>query len=149
MRQVGQNQIVRQSHDKGGRQNLNHYYDNYTDQMAQSFYVNQSQQKSTMSAPKLNKNLSQSSHRKNKTTVLGGGSKMLGANSSSAFQHSPSLVQNLLSNQIKKTNGQTISHKSIRSHSSSRKRGASIDSTSSHNKRASTENQKYKNSYNH
>ena len=82
----------------------------------------------------LKHNLAQSSHRKNKTSVIGGGAtKMLGINSSSVFQAPQSLIasENAHAATMKKIVGGTISHshKSLRYQSSNRKRVASMDSS--------------------
>jgi hypothetical protein len=68
-----------------------------------------------------------STHRKNKTTLIG---QNMGVNSSSAFVHPANLLaaETQPSSTMKKIISGTVSHKSLRS-TSSRKRVASIDSS--------------------
>jgi hypothetical protein len=83
----------------------------------------------------LKHNLSSGTHRKTKTSVIGGQQRITGANSSSAFQHPGNLPPSLIAAEsqpaaaMKKIIGGTISHKSLRSQSSTRARVASVDSS--------------------
>ena len=88
----------------GGKQKINQYFDNYTDAVQPNFYSQQAPHQQSnlnvthqaqslikgsnknLSNASLKHNLTQSSHRKNKTSVIGSGpTKMLGINSSSVF----------------------------------------------------------------
>ena len=98
-----------------GKHKINQYFDNYTDQMQANFYAQQLQNtkasnlsltqnaqqlqgsNQNLSSATLKHNLSQSTHRKNKTSVIGNGQqKMLGINSSSAFPQSNNVAPNLI-----------------------------------------------------
>ena len=138
-----------------GKHKLTQYIDNYADQVSSNYYMQQlTGPKANLSATQkahqlqgsasnltnaaLKHTLSQSTHRKNKTSVIGGAQKMFGINSSSAFQHPSNLPPSLVAGEhqgapnMKKVIGGTISHshKSLRSQSSTRKRVGSVDSTS-------------------
>jgi len=113
-----------------------------------------------LGSAQLKHNLSQSnsSHRKNKTAVIGGpGQKILGINSTAAFQHPSTLPPTLLAAEsqpsatMKKIIGGTISHshKSLRSQSSTRKRVASMDSGQGMNQKHHDSTSKYNLSMGH
>lgn len=150
-----QSNKLRASQDStSGKHKLNQYFDNYTDHAQGNFYMQPPMggAKASLSATQnahllqsssqnlggatLKHNLSQSTHRKNKTSVIGAQQKIQGINSSSAFQHPGSLPLSLLAGEsqpsatMKKIVGGTISHshKSLRSQSSTRARVASMDS---------------------
>lgn len=100
------------------------YFDNYQDFSSTQHHL-------SSGSAALTHNLSQSTHRKNKTTVIGSG-KLAGANSSSAFQPSvlhPSLIAtDSHAPMMKKVQGGTISHSHKSLRSSSSRRGTSMDS---------------------
>lgn len=134
-------------------------YDNYADLATTNFYMQQpvpqktnktnsnfniSSNNSQQSLQGVKMSHTQSSHRKNKTSVIGNHSqKMTGINSSSAFYPVSNLPASLIASEsqpsaaIKKIIGGTSSqsHKSLRSSSSSqRKRTGSNDAQSKNKK---------------
>lgn len=156
---------MRQSHQNNDSKNHNpnQMYDNYADLTTTNFYMQQpvpqktnktnsnyniSSNNSQQSLQGVKMSHTQSSHRKNKTSVIGNQShgnsqKMTGINSSSAFYPVSNLPASLMASEsqpsaaIKKIIGGTSSqsHKSLRSNSSSqRKRAGSNDTQSKHKK---------------